>query len=84
MYLREGEVLTVQELLYGLMLCSGNDAAVALAIYCGGTVEGFAELMNDKARELGMTGSHLKIPTAWMRPGTIRRPGIWRSWRRRP
>ena len=42
MYLREGEILTVQELLYGLMLHSGNDAAIALAIYCGGTVEGFA------------------------------------------
>lgn len=36
MYLKEGEVLTLQELLYGLMLSSGNDAAVALAIYCGG------------------------------------------------
>ena len=53
MYLKEGEILTVQELLYGLMLQSGNDAAVALAIYCGGTVEGFAQLMNDKARSLG-------------------------------
>ena len=50
MYLKEGEVLTLQELLYGLMLSSGNDAAVALAIYCGGTVEGFAEMMNDKAK----------------------------------
>ena len=54
MYLREGEILTIQELLYGLMLSSGNDAAVALAIYCGGTVEGFADLMNDKARLLGL------------------------------
>ena len=62
MYLQEGEVLTVQELLYGLMLHSGNDAAVALAIYCGGTVEGFAELMNDKARQLGMKGSHFQNP----------------------
>lgn len=62
MYLKEGEVLTVQELLYGLMLCSGNDAAVALAIYCGGTVEGFAQLMNDKAHDLGMTGSHFVNP----------------------
>jgi D-alanyl-D-alanine carboxypeptidase len=58
MYLQEGEVLTIQELLYGLMLRSGNDAAVALAIYCGGTVEGFAQLMNDKARVLGLTGTH--------------------------
>ena len=62
MYLQEGEVLTIQDLLYGLMLRSGNDAAVALAIYCGGTVEGFAELMNDKARLLGMTGTHFENP----------------------
>lgn len=62
MYLQEGEVLTIQELLYGLMLRSGNDAAVALAIYCGGTVEGFAELMNDKARVLGMSESHFVNP----------------------
>lgn len=69
MYLREGEVLTVQELLYGLMLHSGNDAAVALAIYCGGTVEGFAELMNDKARLLGMTQSHFVNPNGLDSPG---------------
>ncbi len=62
MYLREGEVLTIQELLYGLMLSSGNDAAVALAIYCGGTVEGFAGLMNDKARMLRMHQSHFENP----------------------
>ncbi|MBQ7415513.1 MAG: D-alanyl-D-alanine carboxypeptidase [Oscillospiraceae bacterium] len=62
-YLKEGEVLTVQELLYGMMLHSGNDAAVALAIYCGGTVEGFAELMNDKARLLGMKDTHFVNPS---------------------
>ena len=62
MYLQEGEILTIQELLYGLMLHSGNDAAVALAIYCGGTVEGFAEMMNDKARSLGMVNSHFENP----------------------
>ena len=69
MYLKEGEVLTVQELLYGLMLCSGNDAAVALAIYCGGTVEGFAELMNDKARSLGMENTHFVNPNGLDAPG---------------
>ena len=69
MYLQEGEVLTIQELLYGLMLHSGNDAAVALAIYCGGTVEGFAELMNDKARQLGMDGSHFENPNGLDAPG---------------
>ena len=46
----------------GMMLHSGNDAATALAIYCGGTVEGFAELMNDKARELGLAGTHFVNP----------------------
>ncbi len=69
MYLQEGEVLTVQELLYGLMLHSGNDAAVALAIYCGGTVEGFAQLMNDKAHRLGMDGSHFENPNGLDSPG---------------
>jgi len=69
MYLREGEVLTLQELLYGLMLHSGNDAAVALAIYCGGTVEGFAQLMNDKARNLGLKGTHFENPNGLDSPG---------------
>lgn len=62
MYLQEGEILTIQELLYGMMLCSGNDAATALAIYCSGTVEGFAELMNDKAYKLGMNNTHFTNP----------------------
>lgn len=62
MYLQEGEVLTIQELLYGMMLSSGNDAAVALAIYCGGTVADFAELMNDRARSLGMKNTHFVNP----------------------
>ena len=62
LYLREGEVLTVQELLYGLMLHSGNDAAVALAIYCGGTVEGFAQLMNDEAARIGLKNTHFVNP----------------------
>ena len=62
MYLQEGEVLTIQELLYGMMLHSGNDAAVALAIYCGGTVENFVALMNDKARILGLCNTHFENP----------------------
>ena len=69
MYLREGEILTLQELLYGLMLQSGNDAAVALAIYCGGTVEGFAEMMNDKARALGLRDTHFENPHGLDSPG---------------
>ena len=62
MYLQADEILTVQELLYGMMLHSGNDAATALAIYCGGTVEGFVQMMNDKARTLGMTDTHFENP----------------------
>ena len=69
MYLKEGEILTIQELLYGLMLSSGNDAAVALAIYCGGTVEGFAELMNDKAHLLGLKNTHFENPNGLDSPG---------------
>ena len=68
MYLKEGEVLTLQELLYGLMLSSGNDAAVALAIYCGGTVEGFAQLMNDKAHILGLKNTHFVNPNGLDHP----------------
>ena len=52
-YLAEGEKLTVRELLYGLMLRSGNDAATALALHCCDTVEHFADLMNETAAGLG-------------------------------
>ena len=69
MYLQEGEILTIQELLYGLMLHSGNDAAVALAIYCGGTIEGFAQLMNDKAHRLGLKNTHFENPNGLDSPG---------------
>ena len=68
MYLREGESLSIQELLFGLMLHSGNDVAVALAIYCGGTVEGFVELMNDKARLLGLSNTHFANPSGLDHP----------------
>jgi len=61
-YLREGEELTVEELLFALMLESANDAAVALAITVGGTVEQFAEMMNDKAIALGLTNTHFTNP----------------------
>ena len=62
LYLKEGEVLTVQDLLYGLMLRSGNDAAVALAIHAAGSVENFTLWMNQRAYELGMTESHFENP----------------------
>ncbi len=54
----EGDILTVRDLLYGLMLVSGNDAANALAEYCSGSVEAFAKEMNKESKALGATGSH--------------------------
>lgn len=61
-YLQEGEKLTVQELLYAMMLHSGNDAAMALAIYCGGDADTFVDAMNEKATELGMENTHFSNP----------------------
>ena len=63
MYLTAGERITVRELLYGLLLHSGNDAATALAITCGGTAERFVERMNIRAAQLGMTNSHFRNPS---------------------
>ncbi|MGE5703483.1 MAG: D-alanyl-D-alanine carboxypeptidase family protein [Clostridia bacterium] len=61
-YLKRGEKLTLEELLYGLMLRSGNDAATAIAIHVGGSVEGFVMMMNEKASLLGMTHSNFMNP----------------------
>ena len=61
-YLREGEVLTVRELLCGLMLRSGNDAAVALAIYTAGSVDEFATLMNKTAEKAGAENTNFANP----------------------
>lgn len=60
--LKKNDKITVNDLLYGLMLRSGNDAAVALAIHVGGSIEGFADMMNKKAIELGLTNSHFIVP----------------------
>lgn len=60
--LKRGDKASVRDLLYGLMLRSGNDAAVALAEHVGGSVKGFAELMNEKATELGLTNTHFVTP----------------------
>ena len=62
LYLRAGEKFTLRDLLYGLMLRSGNDAAVAIANHVGGSIEGFAEMMNAKAEELGLENTHFKNP----------------------
>ena len=61
-YLEDGETLTVRELLYGLLLKSGNDAAVALAQAVSGTAADFAVLMNERAAELGCVNTHFVNP----------------------
>ena len=60
--LKVNDKITVHDLLYGLMLKSGNDTAVALAIHVGGSVEGFAEMMNQTAKEMGWNNSHFVTP----------------------
>ena len=60
--LKTGDKITILDLLYGLMLHSGNDAAVALAEYAGNDIPGFAEKMNKKAQELGLKNTHFETP----------------------
>lgn len=60
--LRTNDKVTINDLLYGLMLKSGNDTAIALAEAVGGSVEGFAVLMNNKAEELGLKDTHFVTP----------------------
>lgn len=61
-YLKVGDKISVLDLLYGMMLRSGNDAACTLAIETAGSVEEFAKLMNEKAHELGAKNSHFVNP----------------------
>ena len=60
--LKTNDKISVLNLLYGLLLCSGNDAAVALAEHCSGSIPEFCNLMNQKAIELGLTNSHFETP----------------------
>jgi D-alanyl-D-alanine carboxypeptidase len=62
MYLQAGENYGVRELLLGLLLVSGNDAALALANHVAGSTEAFVDMMNAKAQELGMTGTSFANP----------------------
>lgn len=62
LYLREGEQYRLKDLLYSLMLESHNDSAVAIAEHVGGSVEGFAEMMNEKAAELGCESTYFITP----------------------
>ncbi len=58
MKLKENEEVSLNDLVHGMLMISGNDAASAIAIYTGETLEGFVEKMNDKAAELGMSNTH--------------------------
>lgn len=60
--IKAGDVITLRDLLYGLMLRSGNDAAIAIAEYVSGDVATFAELMNSEAKAMGATQTHFVNP----------------------
>lgn len=62
-YIKKGEQLTLRDLLYGLMLRSGNDAALAIANYVGGSIEEFVKMMNEKAIEIGMRNTTFNNPS---------------------
>jgi hypothetical protein len=62
MGLSPGQVVTLEELLYGLLLRSGNDAATAIAQHIGGSVDGFVEMMNQAVEDLGLTDTHFVNP----------------------
>src|SRR5204862_7208828 len=62
MWLQVGDRITLEDMLYGLMLPSGNDAALAIANHVGGSKQGFVDMMNRKTAELGLTDSH------WINP----------------
>ena len=61
-YLKPGETIKLEDLVYGMMLRSGNDAATAIAEHVGGSLEGFVYLMNQKASEIGMDQTHFANP----------------------
>ncbi|CAN7339861.1 D-alanyl-D-alanine carboxypeptidase family protein [Rossellomorea sp. LjRoot5] len=62
LYLKAGEKIKLEDLVYGLMLRSGNDGAVAIAEFVGGSLDGFVYMMNEKAKEIGMENTHFSNP----------------------
>jgi len=60
--LTSGEQLTLKELMYGLLMCSGNDAAIAIAEHIGGSVESFLIMMNNKAKDIGALNTNFTSP----------------------
>ena len=70
-YLSPGEKLTLEELIYGLLVKSGNDAAVAIAQHIGGSVENFAQMMNFKARQIGAKNTNFQNPNGLPQKGHL-------------
>jgi len=68
MFVEVGNEVRVEDLLRGVIVQSGNDASIVLAEGVAGTVEAFAEMTNEKARELGLTNSHFENPNGWPHP----------------
>jgi D-alanyl-D-alanine carboxypeptidase (penicillin-binding protein 5/6) len=76
MFVQIGSSVKVEDLIRGVIVQSGNDAAIVLAEAIGGSEEGFVELMNKKAQELGLTHSNFKNCTGWPDPDQQGFPGI--------
>lgn len=68
LHLKPGEILTLHNLLYGLLLRSGNDSAVCIAEHVGGSEQKFVEMMNNRAAELGAKGTHFVNPHGLYKP----------------
>lgn len=75
MFLRIGQSVSVQDLIYGMMVSSGNDAAVALAEHVSGSSDAFTEQMNEKAKELGLMESRFTNPDGLPAPGAYTTAG---------
>ena len=72
-YLREGEIFTLEEMMQAIAIASANDACVAVAEHISGTIEGFLELMNERAKALNMNDTHFE--TVHGLPPTNGNPG---------
>lgn len=71
MFVEVGKEVSVENLLRGMIVQSGNDAATALAEYVGGNEQSFVSLMNATAKKLGMTNTHFEDPTGWPAAGHV-------------
>ena len=77
MHIRQGEIVTLDRLLMGMAVSSGNDASVAVAEHVAGSTPAFVRLMNAQARKLGMKNTPSKIPTACRPPASSPAPATW-------